>query len=305
MPLRPAPGDIVVTRAALTDDTATLLDLDRWSVRHARRLLAGLSGTDRTAVDQAREEIVARVGDFAPGTPLPSSSDTVLLAAYLEAAPTVADWMIRRGIAPATIAATLGDLGRHLRLHRAHTGAFGFDATWWLATVLSGTLFQLGRLQFRLRLLRPDEPQPPVAPAPWLLDVHIPEAGPLTRMRSPGLSTAPRCSSPAISRNSLPEQRSATPGCSIRIWPTNCRPPRTLSRSVSPSPATASPSTTISTRSTSPSGCVRWTASTAAAAVVTAARRARPDRIRQEVDAGARLPAFAHAVIVRRTASAP
>ena len=179
MPLRPAPGDIVVTRAALTDDTATLLDLDRWSVRHARRLLAGLSGTDRTAVDQAREEIVARVGGFAPGTPLPTSSDTVLLAAYLEAAPAVADWMIRRGIAPATIAATIGDLGRHLRLHRAHTGAFGFDATWWLATVLSGTLFQLGRLQFQLRRLRPDEPQPPVAPAPWFLDVHIPEAGPL------------------------------------------------------------------------------------------------------------------------------
>ena len=82
MPPRPAPGDIVVTRAALTDDTATLLDLDRWSVRHARRLLAGLSGTDRTAVDQAREEIIARVGAFAPGTPLPTSSDTMLLAAY-------------------------------------------------------------------------------------------------------------------------------------------------------------------------------------------------------------------------------
>jgi len=179
MPLRPAAGDVGVNHSALTDDTATLLDLDPWSVRHARRLLAGLSGTDRTAVDQAREEIVARIGGFAPGTPLPTSSDTVLLATYLEAAPAVADWMIRRGIAPATIAATLGDLGRHLRLHRAHTGAFGFDATWWLATVLSGTLFQLGRLQFQLRRLRPDEPQLPAATGRWVLDVHVPEAGPL------------------------------------------------------------------------------------------------------------------------------
>src|SRR5664279_4948310 len=179
MPLRPAAGDVGVNHSALTDDTATLMDLDPCSVRHARRLLAGLSGTDRTAVDQAREEIVARIGGFAPGTPLPTSSDTVLLAAYLEAAPAVADWMIRRGIAPATIAATLGDLGRHLRLHRAHTGAFGFDATWWLATVLSGTLFQLGRLQFQLRRLRPDEPQLPAATGRWVLDVHVPEAGPL------------------------------------------------------------------------------------------------------------------------------
>jgi len=172
-------GGAAVTHADLTDDTATLLDLDPWSAQHARRLLAGLSGTDRTAADRVHDEIVARVGLFATPTPLPSTSDTVLLAAYLEAAPTVADWMIRRGVPAATVAATLGDVGRHLRLHRARTGSFGLDAAWWLAAVLSGTLFQLGRLQFQVRRPRPEEPQPPVALGPWFLDVHIPEAGPL------------------------------------------------------------------------------------------------------------------------------
>ena len=164
---------------ALTDKTAALLDLDPWSVQHARQLLTELPETDRVAVDRVAGEIVLRVGNFAPRSPLPPCSDTVLLAAYLEAAPAVAEWMARRGIPAATIADTLGDLGRHLRLHRAHTGGFGLDAAWWPAAALSGTLFQLGRLQFQLRTLRPAEPQPPAATGAWLLDVHIPEAGPL------------------------------------------------------------------------------------------------------------------------------
>jgi GNAT-like C-terminal domain/N-acyltransferase N-terminal domain len=173
-------GDADVNHPALDDDVATLLDLDPWSIQHARPLLAGLCCADRAAVDQICREIVARIGSFAHRTPLASSSDAVLLAAYLEAAPAVADWMTRRGVPATTIAATLGDLGRHLRLHRAHTGGFGLDAAWWLAEVLSGTLFQLGRLQFQLRRLRPAEPQPPAATGLWWLDVHIPEAGPLT-----------------------------------------------------------------------------------------------------------------------------
>ena len=102
------------------------------------------------------------------------------VAGVLAAVPRVAAWMSDRGVDEAVIEATLADVGRHLRLRRSHTGELAFDAPWWQFAVLSGSLYQLGRLQFDLRRSRPEESALPVDPGPWVLDVHIPEAGPLT-----------------------------------------------------------------------------------------------------------------------------
>jgi GNAT-like C-terminal domain/N-acyltransferase N-terminal domain len=164
----------------LSDQTAALLDLDPWTRSQVEHMLGGLSPTARNAVDRAREGLVARFGAVPVERSEPETSAAVWVCACIEVAPLLAGWMRERGIPADVIGRSLADVGRHLRLHRAHTGAFGLDAPWWLTVVLSGSLFQLGRLQFMLHRLGPGEPAPPVETGPWVLDVHIPEAGPLT-----------------------------------------------------------------------------------------------------------------------------
>ena len=132
--------------------------------------------------DELRDAIIAQVGTFEPltideATEIPIAT---WVAAVREAAPAVGSWMRARQIPPNIVEATLADVDRHLRLHREHTGQVGFDAPWWMTEVLSGSFFQLGRLQFALGRLRAGEDPPPRIGGSWLLDVHIPEAGPLT-----------------------------------------------------------------------------------------------------------------------------
>lgn len=131
--------------------------------------------------DELCAALLARVGTFRP-LELDENeiSGATWVAAVQQAAPVVGSWMRARRIPSTIVESTLADIDRHLRLHREHTGQVGFDAPWWLAEVLSGSLFQMGRLQFALRLLRRAETPPPGHSGRWLLDVHIPEAGPLT-----------------------------------------------------------------------------------------------------------------------------
>ena len=167
--------------------TAALVDLDPLSTIEVAGLLAGLTPEQRAIARRVRDDTVSGLGALLAGPVQdePRSdgaqvSSASWVAGYLAAAPVVSSWMRDRAVPDDVIAATLGDLGRHLRLHRRHTGNVGLDAPQWLGAVLSGGLYQLGRLQFLLRRRRPDEDGLPVGSGPWVLDVHIPEAGPLT-----------------------------------------------------------------------------------------------------------------------------
>ena len=71
--------------------------------------------------------------------------------------------------------------GRVLDLNHAVHGRFGAEVHRWLGWHWAGSLYQLGRLQYALR--QDTEPHgdsiPGVEADEWLLDVHIPDTGPL------------------------------------------------------------------------------------------------------------------------------
>ena len=154
----------------LADDDAQILDLDSRTRTEVEELLARLTVQERAAAVALAGVIVSRTGTFPPGPVTAQVPGSVWVAAYVTAGPAVADWMSGRGIPTPVIAATLSDIGRHLRLHRRHTGRIGLDAPDWPSVVLSGSMYELGRLQFDLKR-EPDS---------WVLDVHIPDSGPLT-----------------------------------------------------------------------------------------------------------------------------
>ena len=154
----------------LDDDVALVLGLDAETRAGVDELLGALTAEQRVAAEQIRDEITSRVGTFPTGPLLVDASDAVWVAGYIGAGPAVAEWMRLQGVPDEVVTATLSDVGRQLRLHHRHTGRTGLDAPSWPSAVLAGTFYQLGRLQFDLGF-RQDE---------WVLDVHIPESGPLT-----------------------------------------------------------------------------------------------------------------------------
>jgi len=85
---------------------------------------------------------------------------------FLAALPAVRARHAELGV-PADISrATLADLGNKMAIYRRTHGVGGLDRQSWLTRHFRGTLFRLGRLQFDM--LGP------------VLDIHIPEDGPLT-----------------------------------------------------------------------------------------------------------------------------
>jgi hypothetical protein len=103
-----------------------------------------------------------------------------LLWAYasLSLVPHVERLHAERGIEEGVTAATMSDVGRQVRVHRAIFGHLGMGAIAFVSHSLAGYLVALGRLQFQASswlfgdapALRPGDP---------VLDVHIPESGPL------------------------------------------------------------------------------------------------------------------------------
>jgi len=167
------------------NETARVLDLDPTTRADVAGLLDRLTSDERAAADALRGEIEGELGSFLrePGSQMPSPPtvpDSAWVAGMLAAAPAVSSWMRDRGISESVVSATLADVGRQLRLHHQHTGRTGFDVPIWMFAVLSGSLYQLGRLQFDLRRWRPGEIRPAGDTGPWVLDVHIPASGPLT-----------------------------------------------------------------------------------------------------------------------------
>jgi hypothetical protein len=86
--------------------------------------------------------------------------------AFLRDLPRARALHAERGLSDDDSWATLQDLPRHAHLDRQLHGTPGLRKGWWVRLAWEGRLFELGRLQFEPREGR--------------LNVHIPEAGPLT-----------------------------------------------------------------------------------------------------------------------------
>lgn len=166
----------------LDDRLAELTDIDPDTRSAVHALFGGMTDADRSDAATIRQALLAELGSFSSTWPeeIPPGSAAAWVSAVLGAVPAVADWMRAAGIPEPTIATTLGDVGRHLRLEHRNTGRTGFDAPVWMLAVMSGSLYQLGRLQYDLRRRHPLESVLPAEFGEWVLDVHIPEAGPLT-----------------------------------------------------------------------------------------------------------------------------
>lgn len=139
-----------------------------------------MTPADRTAAGRAEAYLRATLGTFPARAPTEPTSEIAWLAAFLRCAPALLGYHRAHGIPAAVSAATLADLGRQLRVNRVIPGRFGLENWWWIAGHFGGALLQLGRLQFMLRGFLPNEPRPPTPAGDWVLDVHIPAAGPLT-----------------------------------------------------------------------------------------------------------------------------
>ncbi|GAA1427833.1 acyltransferase domain-containing protein [Microlunatus lacustris] len=91
------------------------------------------------------------------------------LWALVVTAPDLVAFHRSRGIPDDVSAATLGELGQQLHVHRLTFGRFGLHTYGWLAHTWSGSLYWLGRLQFNLELLAEGR----------VCSTHIPRSGPL------------------------------------------------------------------------------------------------------------------------------
>jgi hypothetical protein len=101
---------------------------------------------------------------------------------FLAALPAARANHARRGVPDGVSRATLGDFARQADLCRRLYGHGGVAAPNWLALHFRGTLFELGRLQIQRSLVPRDKALPIVPDAAAdvpMLDLHIPESGPL------------------------------------------------------------------------------------------------------------------------------
>ncbi|ASQ99823.1 acyltransferase domain-containing protein [Streptomyces sp. 11-1-2] len=107
---------------------------------------------------------------------------------YLLALPSALEQQRRLGVPDDIVAATFADVGAKMTTYRLAHRTGGFDRQRWVMRHFRGTLHRLGRLQFERTTLDtaalggPPGPDGP-ADGERVLDVHIPEDGPLTPAR--------------------------------------------------------------------------------------------------------------------------
>jgi GNAT-like C-terminal domain/N-acyltransferase N-terminal domain len=179
------------------DDVSLLLERLGIARADAADLIGAWPSPDRTPevwwlLERCHRRIVGDLGQtsaLAPWPSLPRSLGALgrLFYAYvfLAAVPDIRRWHRQRAIPDDVSWATLTDLGRHLAVYRRIHGESGLDYPVWLRSHFRGALYQLGRLQF-CRSQIPYEPAVLERLAARfrhgdpVLDLHIPEAGPLT-----------------------------------------------------------------------------------------------------------------------------
>ncbi|MFC6161731.1 acyltransferase domain-containing protein [Kribbella jiaozuonensis] len=136
---------------------------------------------DQAAVKDLADQIRAGVGKLGsePAFRMPEDPRNSVQA-FLETVPDIRRFHAERGIPDDISWASLADLGQQLKVNRRTHGDYGLETHWWLRHFWNGQIYALGRLQYMLYQLTPDEPVPGVEPGEWVIGAHIPETGPLT-----------------------------------------------------------------------------------------------------------------------------
>ncbi|MEV6797441.1 acyltransferase domain-containing protein [Micromonospora rifamycinica] len=137
-------------------------------------------------LEHCHRELCRDLADLRPIAPWPSLPASLgpagryfYLHVFLTALPTTRRLHDSLGIPAEVSWHTLADLGAKMAIHRRTHGQGGLDRQNWLTRHFRGSLYRLGRLQFdRFRLDPAVAAGSPLAGQP-VLDVHIPEDGPL------------------------------------------------------------------------------------------------------------------------------
>ncbi len=189
--LRPEPG-----AARLPGPAQAHRELTRLLVaeQDAAEAVAVLPDPDRHPelwwlLERCRHWLVSDLGGYQwpDGWPnLPAALGTrgryFYLAVLLATLPDVRRYHAALGVPEDICAATLGDVGEKVGLHRRIHGTGGMDRQDWFTQHFRGSLYALGRLQFHLARMDPAvtgvDPDGPPADT-LVLACHIPETGPL------------------------------------------------------------------------------------------------------------------------------
>jgi hypothetical protein len=189
--LGPPPGGVPLPDATVARQRMAELGLAEPDARDV--LAAPVTPPLRWLLERAYHQLLAGM-DSTQGTPrwhqLPVAFGPAGAHLYswlfLAALPATRDTFARRGIPEDVVRATLDDFARQAELCRRLYGRAGLAAPNWLALHFRGTLYELGRLQFQ-RSLIPNDKALSIAPGATgdvsMLDLHIPESGPLTPRR--------------------------------------------------------------------------------------------------------------------------
>ena len=138
-------------------------------------------------LERSVETLIQRMGVVDEWVRIPSLPESLgplhrwfWVYVFVAALPRVRAFHRDRGIPDDISWATLADLGRQMAVYRKRTGRSGFDDPVWMTLHFTGTIYQLGRLQFeRVRLGNTlgraiGAVDPAYGPGSPALSVHIP-----------------------------------------------------------------------------------------------------------------------------------
>ena len=154
-------------------DLQTLLTLAEIRPDDRDEVSALLAQEPSAQVFAALQTLRSRLGSIGAQPPAGDQDELVWLSALLRFLPEQLAWYQQQGIPVETARATVADIGRHIAISRVTNGKFGLQTWRWLTEHATGTLYQLGRLQFQIH------PGPVGLPGlqagEHILGVHIPE----------------------------------------------------------------------------------------------------------------------------------
>ncbi|WP_285725003.1 acyltransferase domain-containing protein [Psychromicrobium xiongbiense] len=164
--LNPADVDLLLTVAGIQPKDRT-------------EVAALLLGEPSAEARRALAELQSRLGVVgAPVLPEGVASDHQWLWALMAFIPEQLQWYASQGIPEQVAHESLADIGRQLAVSRVVKGEFSLETWKWLGHQATGTLLQLGRLQFQI--CPGPEDLPGIRPGEAVLETHIPESGPLS-----------------------------------------------------------------------------------------------------------------------------
>ncbi|AJT41177.1 acyltransferase domain-containing protein [Psychromicrobium lacuslunae] len=154
-------------------DIQSLLKLAEIRPADQREVSELLAQEPTAPVFQALQILRDRLGSIGEPPPSGDQEELVWMNALLRFLPEQLAWYQQQGIPDQVVQATIADIGRHIAISRVTNGRFGLQTWRWLTEHATGTLYQLGRLQFQIH------PGPAALPGlqsgEHILGIHIPE----------------------------------------------------------------------------------------------------------------------------------